>query len=1404
MGLISSISAIPTILMKFASSIFSSVPNFLAAKVGFEGAVSSIFNVFAHALYFVAKWMLYVLDILFSFIRQLSGLEMKYDSLESMVSKESDFVFNMLFTATDLITPIIRNLIGLAIVLIIFFAILAVIKTQFNSLKNKTPADIKGVLKDMGRAFVLLIVTPMIAILGIVGSNLLLQTLYRATNTTNSNSISSSLFSVSATSASAYRIYAQENQRIPITFDFTEHQEILEYYKTHAITDEFREYVKSNKNLIYYQGYKVFQDASFTEFTYLNDTLSRGTGGTVEQYVKNYYQVYDRSTEAYNALESTSPTIDSYKKISAYRPEYFVMADVIDYGIETATVTYFKTIQEVLDSIAKTGDNYLFNSFVGMFDIEFLNSNLESIKRQQDTIDTATEVRSNYSTYREIFLGSWEVIRFTSTYYDVNAESEPTRKMDIQYNHVRGATDEINGAKFIIAVEQDIKVTETKTTLVDGEEVTTSEDVIHSYYYPLTIGLASGNEFGFESEYIQTGQIISAKGVFSQSKYAYPVPTAIRISEDGSEVQFYRQDVESVTVGDSDQAGTGSMIAEEDKGGFLSWLKKIFAFLNPNFDVKIDQDALVTAYQYSETKVNVLPSGKLSVSYMFEDGFSNVIGGLVTGAANVVQAAKGEEKIEQIGIHGLILDNVFVPNKINMIILICGALMLVKIVFTAVFALINRGYELFLTIMVYPTACATIPIMDKDDGYKVWMKTFTQRLFSTYGLVLGLNFVLMLFPIISELEVFTAAELALSKPLMRFRNLFSTIRTVATIGIVQAPISLEFLAGFLNLVVVIMFQLVAFTLLESIPEMLNKITQASALKGVNPIESAAKALKVVGAVIKTVTSVAAGIWDFVKILGDIGGKREEVIRNAKMKVKGFLPGSEIVESAKDFGNMQKKKHEQKEAMNDLKDAMNTMQTSGKAEEDKTDEEKAQDKKNAKEIQEKFNKVLEAQQNYTNAINDPRKDRLAEEDKRRANEKKGLDADGKVSSRYGGDDGKDLSHRTKRQLRKEKKRATKIVKRLEKEQKKAYKGKRGELSQAEQDSLTKYSRILENVNAAQKGKKEKGRNLSEAHKTIKKLTKKRGENALTAEEEQQLKDAEAFVEQSKQDKVDNKQARKNEKKETKQNEKQRVRDEKKEQRNKKVARVFRRNGLGAKTAQKSYLKNIDKQAGKLQADLNQTGFMGLRLEDMTAEERKKFETDEKLTEDQRRIFKDYNDLMKDKEEKLGIADTAYQARAGRDAAMARDKNRFKAGRRSGNRIQKKMMKSESKEETELADIEAELAKLGATPGGDNSGVTAANIGRVNKLKQRRQEILSNAQFRDYWTGSRGADGTRTGGRNAKTKQELKKERKQVKKRGKVQRKLVEELGTEITPAKLERLTRQKMDKKKRRKKETSDY
>ena len=113
----------------------------------------------------------------------------------------------------------------LAIVVIIIFAIVGIIKGQYDAMKKNSAASPFDTLKSMFKAFILLLVTPFMTLGGIIVSDLLLQTLYKATNVSGAMSLGTQVFVTSASSANAYRVYAQKGKRIPITFDGTKSSE---------------------------------------------------------------------------------------------------------------------------------------------------------------------------------------------------------------------------------------------------------------------------------------------------------------------------------------------------------------------------------------------------------------------------------------------------------------------------------------------------------------------------------------------------------------------------------------------------------------------------------------------------------------------------------------------------------------------------------------------------------------------------------------------------------------------------------------------------------------------------------------------------------------------------------------------------------------------------------------------------------------------------------------------------------------------------------------------------------------------------------------------------------------------------------------------------------------------------
>ena len=227
------------------SSIFTRL---ICASYGTNSWINNLGNFIFGLIYNVIKYVLYFMDLLFSYIQKLAGLDMSFNSIEEMITPESDIVFNFLISNKDMITTILKNLLVLVLVLIIVFTIASIIKSQYDAVKNDSEASPVEAIKSMIKAFVLLLVTPLIFIGGIIMSDLVLQTFYRATNINGAASLGTQVFLSSSTSANAYRIYAQNGQRIPIVFDDSKNSEISEYFNENSINDGFVKYLKDSKN----------------------------------------------------------------------------------------------------------------------------------------------------------------------------------------------------------------------------------------------------------------------------------------------------------------------------------------------------------------------------------------------------------------------------------------------------------------------------------------------------------------------------------------------------------------------------------------------------------------------------------------------------------------------------------------------------------------------------------------------------------------------------------------------------------------------------------------------------------------------------------------------------------------------------------------------------------------------------------------------------------------------------------------------------------------------------------------------------------------------------------------------------------------------------------------------------
>ncbi len=1212
---------ISSFLMNSSSSFLlfdGSNADSMSASFNALDIAKNVIGIFGEIIYAVTKWGMYVVDIIFFYIRQLCGLEMDMSSLNAAFSEESDIVFNLLLTNSAQILDIVKALIGIAIVLIIVFSIIAIIKNQFNSLKNDAPADINGVFRTALKSFFLIIIVPFIAILGIVASNVLLKSLYNATNVFGANSLSTSVFAASSTSANRYREYAIDGKRIPIYYDFSKQQEILDYYDKNPGNENMDSYLISASNKIY-TTYQMFASDSFVEFNTLR----------VASQNDEYYETFDLNP---NASESMKP----YARIRAYQPEYFVMADVIDYAVKSNNILYIKSIEQVMDSIHILSDPALFSSFVNAFNIELLQG--ETVVYSTGSVD-----RTAYGNE------DWNIIRFYSDYIGVNEEGEPVERQQIEYTHVRGATDEIDGAVFIM------------TSGKDG--VNKISNLNQEYYYPLCRGDSDYGITVFESEYIRKGQIVAAKGIFNEAGH----PTAIKLSADSAEVIFYRDQLVELSLGDTGGI-LGVSVAESNESGGIgrvfSAIAKFFkALFNPASlvpNLSLDTAAVSQSYTKQTTIANKLhDGGKLHLSYMFSDSLTNAI----------------MDKT-----YGLKIYNIFVPNNMNYFLLVVGTFLLLKTCFIAIFALIKRAYDLFLIILFYPTVCGLYPL-DEGKSLGEWFRTYSSKIFLTYGLILGINFVIMLFPVIQSIEFFTPSEVSTTKIIRRIGVLFFYVLTPNQI------------AAMMNLFTAVFFQLVAFTMLDTAPEMIGSITGGESHKTENTFGDIMKFLSSAAAVVGKVNAVTS-------LLTKAG--REKVKQEFKDKASQFVPMGELVGAAKDRINLEKKKHAQKDAYRDLQETLDSNSSK------KEDVEKA------------MNNFLKAQKGYTNALEKPREDRKAEDARKKDENKSG------VSSRAKDEGGMTADVKTDRELDKDIKNAQKHLKYL------AKKEKSGGLSDEEQKAKDSYSQILENAQSEKSQRKDDKQGLKDADKEIKALEEKKNSGfELSDEEKQKLGELTAKrteIENRETNRTSGRAKQKEEIKEQKEKEKE---DKKEAEQRQKDAKLFRHTGNGRQ--QKKRLKELDKEAANIEEQFNAAGgsIGDKKLSQMSAEEIQAAVSDpnSKLTTEQMDLLKQYQGKKNYAQGLVGINEAEHSAaqeaktkkQTSKDNKLLRSRNALGRGIR-GRRAAKQGAKAESK----LSSVDAQLASFGP--------VNASNLGKYKKLMQQKASLEAQKKTSSSFTSN----------------------------------------------------------------------
>lgn len=212
------------------------------------------------------------------------------------------------------------------------------------------------------------------------------------------------------------------------------------------------------------------------------------------------------------------------------------------------------------------------------------------------------------------------------------------------------------------------------------------------------------------------------------------------------------------------------------------------------------------------------------------------------------------------------LQTFYVPSKISYWVILIASALIIKVLGTSIWGVIKRFYEITLYFVAMPAVASTIPL-DGGSRFKSSILTpMIQKVLMTYGVILGINmFFVLLAPIKSISNIFTPEDIA----------------TSGSYFLKHLPISYKLL----NLYVYILFILVAFTMINALPSMIQTMVSGS---GDDLLKSGAQVKQDVGKNLKE-----AG--DFMS-----GKSGIEFAKKAKETALSSIPGGEFIKKGGDF------------------------------------------------------------------------------------------------------------------------------------------------------------------------------------------------------------------------------------------------------------------------------------------------------------------------------------------------------------------------------------------------------------------------------------------------------------------------------------------------------------------------
>ena len=220
----------------------------------------------------------------------------------------------------------------------------------------------------------------------------------------------------------------------------------------------------------------------------------------------------------------------------------------------------------------------------------------------------------------------------------------------------------------------------------------------------------------------------------------------------------------------------------------------------------------------------------------------------------------------------LTLETFFVPSRLNILVLVFATILIFIVLGQAVWGMIARIYDITLYFVVMPGVLGAMPL-DNGSMFNKWKEALIPKVLGAYGVMIGLNFFFILIPAIREgSQLFTDFDL----------------QTNLSQGSWLAGIS----ASAVNQLVYIMFLLVAFTLIKTLPQ-----TIAGLLKAGDVYGEGGSVRDNVNKTVNEVGSHVSGKKALDTVNSVIGTKGSDGKRHGGL-LQNFTPGSAIYDAWK--------------------------------------------------------------------------------------------------------------------------------------------------------------------------------------------------------------------------------------------------------------------------------------------------------------------------------------------------------------------------------------------------------------------------------------------------------------------------------------------------------------------------